>query len=359
MTARPDETKRRPFFRRKWFLWPIGSLLTIVICIVLAFNLSPWPSALLIRYVFESGAADVEKDMEQFAPTGIVELLNEQYQPDDGDAKLDVYFPEAHSAPGTFLPTLVWIHGGAWISGHKDDVPPYFQLIAEQGFTVVSIEYSLGPEKTYPTPIHQINAALSFVQQQAERFHVDVNRIAIAGDSAGAQLASQIATVITNPEYAAELGLAPSLKPEHLRAVVLFCGIYDMNAFKGHDVESVKPNDSFMSKVLQWGNDSVLWAYTGERGGDRDALREMSTINFVTGAFPTTFISGGNADPLTNEQSKPFASKLESLGVTVQSLFYPDDYAADLAHEYQFNLDTADGQQALSQMLAFLKAQMT
>ena len=358
MVVAPVESKRRPFFRRKWFLWPFGSLLTIVICIVLAFSLSPWPSALTIRYVFESGANDVKKDMEQFAPGGISELLDQQYRPDDGDAKLDVYFPEGSSAAGTHLPTLVWIHGGAWISGHKDDVPTYFQLIAEQGFTVVSIGYSIGPEETYPTALHQINDALAFIQQQADQYHVDVSRIAIAGDSAGAQLTSQISTVITNPDYAAEIELAPALKPEQLRAVVLFCGIYDMIAFKGHDVDSVKPSDTFLSKILQWGVDSSLWAYTGEKGGDPDALREMSTINFVTADFPATFISGGNDDPLTDEQSRPLADRLESLGVSVQALFYPDDYSAKLAHEYQFNLDTPDGQQALSQMLAFLKEQL-
>jgi acetyl esterase/lipase len=359
MVVAPVKPKRRPFFRKKWFLWPVGLLLTIVICIVLAFNLSPWPSALLIRYVFESGADDVKKEMQQFAPGGITELPDESYRPDDGDAKLDVYFPEASSAPGTYLPTLVWIHGGAWISGHKDDNPAYFQLIAAQGFTVVSIGYSIGPEKTYPTALHQINDALGFIQQQADRFHVDVNRIAIAGDSAGAQLTSQIATVITNPGYASELELTPTLKPDQLRAVVLFCGIYDMNAFKGHNVDDVKPSDSFLSKLLQWGVDSSLWAYTGERGGDADALREMSTIDFVTDTFPTTFISGGNDDPLTDEQSRPLASRLDSLGVSVQSLFYPDDYPAKLAHEYQFNLDTPDGQQALNQMLTFLKDQMS
>jgi acetyl esterase/lipase len=330
----------------------------IVLCAVLAFNLSPWPSALLIRYVFESGAADVKKDMEQFAPSGIAELLDEEYRPFDADARLDVYFPEAMAAPGAVLPTVVWIHGGAWISGHKDDVPPCFQLIAEQGFTVVSVGYSLGPENTYPTPIHQINDALAFIQQEAERFHIDVNRIAIAGDSAGAQLTSQIATAITNPEYAAELELSPALTPAQVRAVVLFCGIYDMAAFTGHDVDVVKPNDSLMGKVLQWGVESVLWAYTGERGGDADVLREMSTIDVVTGTFPPAFISGGNADPLTDEQSKPLASRLDSLGVPVHTLFYPEDYAANLAHEYQFQLDTADGQHALSQMLAFLTAQM-
>jgi acetyl esterase/lipase len=81
----------------------------------------------------------------------------------------------------------------------------------------------------------------------------------------------------------------------------------------------------------------------------------MSAQYHVTSAFPPTYITGGNGDPLTNAQSKPFADKLEGLGVDVTRLFYSQDHQSSLPHEYQFNLDNADGKAALVATLAFLK----
>ena len=80
----------------------------------------------------------------------------------------------------------------------------------------------------------------------------------------------------------------------------------------------------------------------------------MSTIHHVDGNFPATYISGGNADPLTAENSKPFAAKLQSLGVNVTELFWPDEYTPPLPHEYQFRLNLDAAQTALTQTLAFL-----
>jgi acetyl esterase/lipase len=53
------------------------------------------------------------------------------------------------------------------------------------------------------------------MQENAARFHVDLDRIVLAGDSAGAQITSQIAALVANPAYAAELRLTPSLAPRN------------------------------------------------------------------------------------------------------------------------------------------------
>jgi acetyl esterase/lipase len=290
--------------------------------------------------------------MAAYAPQGVSSIIDQPYRDGDKDARLDVYFPMEADQPGMRLPTVIWTHGGAWISGHKDDAAPYFQLIAIEGYAVISLDYSLAPDETYPTPIHQVNDALAYVQQNADRFHVDVDRIVLAGDSAGAQITSQVATLVTNPAYAAELGLTPSLQPAQLRGVILHCGIYDMVAFKeGGEL----PGDTLATRVLGWGIRTVLWAYTDSRDPDDTLLRQMSSINHVTSDFPPTFISGGNGDPLTDDHSRPLATKLQGLGVEVTTLFYSPDHEPSLGHEYQFNLDDADAQNALTQTLAFLQ----
>ena len=99
----------------------------------------------------------------------------------------------------------------------------------------------------------------------------------------------------------------------------------------------------------------MLWAYTGTRERDSATLRQMSTIDHATGAFPPTFISGGNADPLTDAHSRPFAARLAELGVDVTALFYPSDYTPAQGHEYQFRIESTDAQAALESVLDFVR----
>jgi len=133
------------------------------------------------------------------------------------------------------------------------------------------------------------------------------------------------------------------LTPEQLQGVVLNCGVYEVTSLLGQ------------KGILGWGDDASLWAYTGDRDlANSAAVAQMSTINHVDENFPVTFISGGNADPLTKENSKPFAAKLQSLGVNVTELFWPTDYTPALPHEYQFKLNLDAAQIALTQTLAFL-----
>lgn len=336
--------------QRAWLWWPTGVVAGLILHGLLAFVLHPWPGTLLVRYAFDRAGAATHAALEKHAPQAVESIVEQQYREGDADAYLDAYFPAGASRPGQRLPTVVWIHGGAWLSGHRDDAAPYFQLIAAQRYTVISVGYSLAPTATYPAAVHQINDALGYIARHADRLHSDPDRIMLAGDSAGAQLASQIAALTTNRAYADELRLTPALSAGQLRGVILDCGLYDMQALV--NTAAVAP-----SALLRWGVATMVWAYTGSRTPNSAALRQMSTIHHVTSAFPPTFITGGNADPLTADQSRPMAARLEGLGVDVTTLFYPDDHQPPLKHEYQFNLDTADGQKALAQTLTFLQRQ--
>ena len=104
-----------------------------------------------------------------------------------------------------------------------------------------------------------------------------------------------------------------------------------------------------------WGFRESLWAYLGDRDWPTSVgANEMSTLDHVTADFPTTWISGGNGDPLTASQSKPLAAALTALGVSVTEQFYPADLTPALPHEYQFHLETPEAQSALQSTLDFL-----
>ncbi len=336
----------RPWIAKKRHAIPLA-LLGLGLATALVATISPWPSALLIRALFESEARKTLAELEPYAPTeGIDETLNVAYATDgpgsgSSDTTLDAFSPSDSSGP---LPTVVWIHGGAWISGSKENVNPYTRILASKGYTAITLNYTVAPDATYPVALNQLNTALGYLIDNAEELRIDPSRIVIAGDSAGSQYASQLATAITSPVYAEKVGLTPALTPDQLKAVVLTCGIYDVSGI---------PDAPGLGG---WGFRAALWAYLGTKAWSETPGGElMSTLDDVTADFPTAWITGGNGDPLTATQSRPLAAKLTSLGVDVTTVFYPDDHVPSLPHEYQFKLDFEDAQTALDSMEQFLE----
>lgn len=341
---KPKPTKSR----KKIWLWAVGVLVGLLFVVALAFRLSPWPGALIIRHVFNNGGQQTLEAMKAKLPNYPVTVLsNQTYLKGDKNALLDVYIPNRAVQSHATLPVVVWTHGGAWLSGDKTNDGPYFKRLADQGFIVIALNYSLAPEKKYPTPVHELNSAYAYIEANAARFYSNPNKVFLAGDSAGAQLSSQMAAIITTPNYARTVGVTPSLKPSQLAGVILFCGIYKMEGL-------TEPNPS-LPKIVSWGDDTTVWAYSGTRDKSSPLIQQMSAYYHISKYFPDTFISGGNGDPLTDAQSVPFAGELESAGVNVTRLFYPKDHVPSLPHEYQFTFNN-DGERAFTQTVTFAKS---
>lgn len=342
MTQRNKKQAKKGVWRRR--LARVGLVIIGLLLLVgIIGQATPWPAAMLIRNLFEQGGAKTQAETARHVPnTPLVQHLDVQYG--DGsagkDTTMDVFSPESSSGA---LPTIVWIHGGAWISGEKENVKPYLQILAGQGYTTIGLNYTYGPEAIYPTAVNQLNNALGFINQHAAEYRVDPNKIILAGDSAGSQLASQLAVLITNPDYAFLTGMNPPLKPSQLIGTILNCGVYDLKAM------------AQLTGINAWGFKIALWAYTGTKDwSDEPVGTTMSTINFVTKDFPPTFIAGGNGDGLTWLQSVPMEERLKSLGVKTTSDFWPENHTPALPHEYQLHLDSPEAQQTLQKTIKFL-----
>lgn len=327
----------------KALVWIGAAVALVAVGVLVAFQVSPWPGAMLIRRAFDEGARHTSEALQKHVPAGIGATLDVSYDPGDAAARLDVYFPEGRLGPDGALPTVVWVHGGGWVSGSKAQIGEYARILADKGFTVVSVDYSIAPESTYPMPVRQVNRALAFLAEQGAQLHVDGSRMFLAGDSGGAHIAAQVANVVAVPDYAAAMGISPGIDPDQLIGILLFCGAYDMALA---DLDG--PFGSFIR--------TVLWAYSGSKGFQDDpAFKTASIVDYVTAAFPPAFISVGNADPL-KPHSTELARKLDDVGASVETLFFPDDYQPQLQHEYQFDLDLAAAQEALTRAVAFLRA---
>jgi acetyl esterase/lipase len=314
-----------------------GLFVVLAAGVYAAFQLSPWPSVWLIRNSFDQGAAQAAASVAPHVPEGISAQRAISYAPGDEDALLDVFVPSASRGP---LPAVIWVHGGGFIAGTRSDLAGYMQVLASRGFVTVAIDYTPGPEARFPTPIRQTNAALNYIVANARRYNIDPKRIFLAGDSAGAQIAAQTALTISDRAYAQRIGIAPGMPRESLRGLVLYCGPYDPTkiSFEG-------PFGSFLR--------TAIWSYVGTRDPRDPRVAQLAVLPHVTPAFPPTFISVGNADPLA-PQSVRLVNALRAKGVEVDALFFAPDHKPPLGHEYQLLLSTEAGRQSLERSVRFL-----
>src|SRR5580698_739041 len=102
------------------------------------------------------------------------------------EAKLDVYKRRDTTGP---QPTLIFIHGGGWVQGSKEQslmsLMPWFEM----GWNVVNVEYRLGRVALAPAAVEDCLCALRFVAAQAKTYDIDTNRLILSGESAGGHLA--------------------------------------------------------------------------------------------------------------------------------------------------------------------------
>jgi acetyl esterase/lipase len=138
--------------------------------------------------------------------------------PDAAMNVLDIYSP-AH-ASGT--PVLIFVHGGEWTKGDKQEISCKPKFLNEHGIVFVSMNYRLSPKYKHPAQVDDVATAIAWVHKHIAKYGGDGNKIVIMGHSAGCHL---VTLVGLNPEPLAKVGMTPS----DLRGVVAWSGgMYDL-----------------------------------------------------------------------------------------------------------------------------------
>ena len=144
-----------------------------------------------------------------------------------GDANprqtLDLYIPEAKTESS--YPVVLWIHGGAWRQGSKDR-PGRALKAAGLNCAIVSINYRLTSEKSWPAQIHDCKAALRWVKANAKKYHLDAERIVVWGGSAGGHLVAFLGTTQNHPDLDGKLG-SHTEQSTSVKGVINFFGPTD------------------------------------------------------------------------------------------------------------------------------------
>src|SRR5574338_458156 len=135
-------------------------------------------------------------------PPGAHELRNVEFAKPDGIAlHLDLYLP----ANARNAPLVIWIHGGGWADGDKDN-PPGLSLL-KHGYALASVEYRLTDRAPFPAQIHDVKAAVRFLRANAARFGLDPERFGAWGESAGGHLAALLGTTSVRGELEGDEGV--------------------------------------------------------------------------------------------------------------------------------------------------------
>ncbi|WP_435336842.1 alpha/beta hydrolase [Acinetobacter sp. LH3_13] len=285
-----------------------------------------------------------QKIMDRYAPKNI-QVQHDIVYATQPNLSFDLY-QDSQLQDLAARPTIVWIHGGGWIAGSKAHARGYFKLLAEQGFNVIAVQYQFAPHATYPTQLQQIDQALNYITQHAKKYQLNPQQLYLAGDSAGANLASHYAALLSNPAFAQQSNLQLTIQNKQLKGLILHCGIYDLKAF----VETA-PDEM---NIVEWGVYNLVQAYTGDRKQDSEFLKNISPIHHLTANYPAVFISGGNKDFLTGTQSLPMLHALQQQKIPVTTAFYPDTKAW-LIHEYQFFMHQKESQQTFAKTVEFIR----
>jgi acetyl esterase/lipase len=329
-------TRGRRVLRR--LLAALLSVLTGALGALALYYLSVQPGAALLASVFDKNTLVKPPAGFSVIASTVTEHRVAVTVADAPAAYLDIYTPDSTGSEPR--PVILWVHGGGFISGSATTVADYAILLAHAGYTVASLDYSLAPAVRYPAPVRQGNAALAYLRSNAGRFGGDPGRIVLGGDSAGAQIASQLAAVQTDPALAKSMGLTAAVPAATLRGVVLFCGIYDMRTLSGTGFPGLR---------------TYLWAYTGARDWTSyPQIDQLSTVLHITAQYPPTFLSDGDADYF-RFQAAELASALKHQAVPLTTLLWTGT-GDGLGHEYQFNFNLPEARTALQRTLGFLAA---
>lgn len=216
--------------------------------------------------------AELKKDIEFGKPGGV-------------SLTLDAFVPEGD---GPFA-TCILVHGGGFTKGDKTSfIKPLFEPLSKAGFTWFTINYRLAPQYRYPTCVEDVESAIKWVKAHAKEYKVDVNKIALIGESAGGHLVS----------FVGVRGEGDA----RVTAVVPFYGPHDL-VFQCDHRKALGPSME------------ALFGLTELNDEARKVLSEGSPSTYVKpGLPPFLLIHGDKDDKVPYEQSPMFQAKMKAAG---------------------------------------------
>lgn len=262
---------------------------------------------------------------------GVVVTRDVPYRPTGvSEHRLDIYRPAGSTEP---LPVVLYIHGGGFRILSKDTHWVMALAFARRGYLVFNVGYRLAPRHPFPAPLRDVMAAWDWVLEHAQEYGGDLGSLVVAGESAGANLATALtlATCMRRPEPWAravfERGRAPT-------AVIPACGVLqvsDTHRFARRQ----RPASRFVLDRLT----EVTRAYLGPDGASHDLADPLLVLERkapLDRPLPPFFLPVGTRDPLVDD-TRRMEKALGDLGVPCDARYYPGEMHAFHAFVWRAN----------------------
>lgn len=227
--------------------------------------------------------------------------------------QLDLYVPADRQRRPRGMrpaPAIIFVHGGGWRSGYRINFTPFAIGMAQRGYVAATISYRLSPEARYPAAIHDVKAAVRWLRRHADVYGVDPNRIALAGGSAGGQIAA-LAGVTSGLEKFDPQARRSTISSD-VQAIINIDGLSDFTS------EAVRMYEDDLRK-----NPSAAGAWFGGRYAEQQSRwHEASPINYVNSSTPPILFLI-SAQPRFSLGHREMIEKMKPLGIPHQVVAIP------------------------------------
>ncbi len=276
---------------------------------------------------------------------GIMVVRDVPYLPDGHPRHgLDIYVPRRLAAP---RPAVIYLHGGGFRILSKDTHWVMALAFARQGFVVFNADYRLAPSDLFPAAVQDAAAAYIWVVEHAKRWGGDPSRLLVAGESAGANLATALcaAACFDRPEPYARQVLDTGVVP---RVVLPACGFLQVS-----EPERFLHNEALLPLVA----DRILavsHGYLPDQDGDPDRRALADPLVLLESdapparPLPPFFAIAGERDPIVDDSIR-LSLALQARGVPAETRTYPGQ-----GHAFHAYLWRPEARQAWRDTFAFV-----
>ena len=291
------------------------------------------------RAHFEKIAAEMRME----TPAGVTTREFQIPVPKNGQAvRVRAFVPPGDPAqPTAKRPAVIYMHGGAWMQGSPEthwDITS--RLAAWNKHVVISVDYALAPERPFPAALNDCEAVVCWVADQGpedggQLLDVDPQRIAVGGDSAGANLAAALSLVFRDSNIS-------------LKAQLLIYPAVDFSTDRPSHIENANGPIVMVAHMA-----AVNAMYCPNPADLRNPLAAPLRASTHRG-LPPAFVAVAEHDPLRDE-GVAYAEKLQADGVNVTL-----DRGPELIHGYLRAMPwSVKASDQLKNMAAWLKAHLT
>ena len=283
----------------KTILWALALFIMLIGCTARTVDpLRPFPppkgylNETFLKIAYGLGMLDLI-DTEPEVPQDIDVYKNIAYKKIDSiSLQLDIYKQKNLKIPA---PTIIFIHGGAWRSGKRQDYLPYLIDYARKGYVTATVSYRLMKVAKFPAAVQDVNCAVMWIKSHASEFGIDPDRIALFGGSAGGHLSLMAGYCGEDTLFSRD---CPMTVDNKVKAIVDFYGPADLTTPYAISTYQVK---DFLNTTYD--QDPELYELASPR-------------RYISSDDPPTLIFQGTIDSLVPvSQSDSLALWLDQAGV--------------------------------------------